>query len=154
MAYIKSHSNYVLKKKHQLIDGGVVYERDMTTIGGLNQFAPGQTPIYQSGNFIITVNNNSVGIKDYGQDEWLTNADGTIEWTYGSVSASTEIDNTLDIKLKHDYYRLQDFAYFGSCSELIRSSITDIITKFPGELYGPIFENGKGIPIYYKPRRI
>ena len=150
MAYIKSHSNYVLKKKHQLIDGGVVYERDMTTIGGLNQFAPGQTPIYQSGNFIITVNDNSVGIKDYGQDEWLTNADGTIEWTYGNVSASTEIDNTLDIKLKHDYYRLQDFAYFGSCSELIRSSITDIITKFPGELYGPIFENGQGIPIYYK----
>ena len=154
MAYIKSHSNYVLKKKHQLIDGGVVYERDMTTIGGLNQFAPDQTPMYQSGNFIITINKDSGGKKDYGQDEWLTNADGTIDWTYGNVSASTEVDNTLEIKLKHDYYRLQDFAYFGSCSELIRSSLTDIITKFPGELYGPKFvENNisSGIPIYYKP---
>ena len=37
--YIKSHSNFVLKKKHQDINSGVIYERDITTIGGLNQFA-------------------------------------------------------------------------------------------------------------------
>ena len=39
--YIKSHSNYVLKKKHQEVNNGDIYERDITTIGGLNQFAPG-----------------------------------------------------------------------------------------------------------------
>ena len=55
MAYIKSHSNYVLKTKHQLTKDGTVWERDMTTIGGLNQYAKGQVPIYKSGNFIITV---------------------------------------------------------------------------------------------------
>ena len=56
--YIKSHSNYVLQKKHQEVTDGVVYERDMTTIGGLNQYAKGQVPIYRSSNFIITVNND------------------------------------------------------------------------------------------------
>ena len=57
MAYIKSFSNYVLKRKQQDINSGTIYERDITTIGGLNQFAKGQVPIYKSGNFIITVNN-------------------------------------------------------------------------------------------------
>ena len=59
MAYIKSHSNYVLKKKHQTINNGIIYERDITTIGGLNQFSPNQVPIYKSSNFIITINNDN-----------------------------------------------------------------------------------------------
>lgn len=40
MAFIKSHSNYVLKKNHQTISDGTIWERDITTIGGVNQFSP------------------------------------------------------------------------------------------------------------------
>ena len=57
MPYIKSYSNYVLRTKHQNSNRGTIYERDITTIGGRDQFAKGQTPIYKSGNFVITVNN-------------------------------------------------------------------------------------------------
>jgi hypothetical protein len=57
--FIKSHSNYVLKSKHQTTNDGTIWERDITTIGALNQFSPGQMPIYQSSNFIISVRGDS-----------------------------------------------------------------------------------------------
>lgn len=150
MGYIKSHSNYVIKKNHQLTNDGTIYERDITTIGGLNQFAKGQIPIYQSGNFIITVNNDSSFVKDYSSNLWEKNSNSQDEiWTLKNVSGITsDENNTVDV-IRQDYYSLRDFAYYGSCSELIRASITDIINRFPGELYAPIMENGSGITMYY-----
>ena len=51
--YIKSHSNYTLRKQHQLVKNGTIFERDWVTIGGTGRFTPGQTPIYSNGNFIF-----------------------------------------------------------------------------------------------------
>ena len=60
MDYIKSNSNYVIKKEHKHVGrSSTIYERDITTIGGVDQFSPGQVPVYKSGNFIITVNNET-----------------------------------------------------------------------------------------------
>ena len=145
MAYIKSHSNYVIKDKHQLTNDGTILERDIATIGGLNKFALGQTPIYASGNFIITINNEGTSTKNYGSENVFE------EWTLNDINNSAVKNdiNTNEIVLKKDFYSLKDFAYYGSCSELIRASITDIIRRFPGELYSPII-NGGGINIYYK----
>ena len=99
MGYIKSHSNYVIKKHHQLTNDGTIYERDITTIGGLNQFAKGQTPIYQSGNFIITVNNDSSFVKDYSNNRWVKNSNSQDEvWTLTNISGVTSDENdTLDV---------------------------------------------------------
>ena len=133
--YIKSYSNYVIKKQHQLTNNGTIYERDITTIGGLNQFAKGQKPIYQSGNFIITVREDYSGSKQYTNNRWVKNNESEV-WTLSNLSAITEsTDDTLNIVLKQDYYKLRDFAYYGSCSELIRGSLNDIVSRFPGELY-------------------
>ena len=132
--YIKSHSNYVLKKKHQEVNNGDIYERDITTIGGLNQFAPGQIPIYKSGNFIITVGNKDTSSRSIINERWEESTSGEV-WTMNTIDASTssnDIENDLKIVLKQDYYDLSDFAYFGSCSELIRASLTDILARFPG----------------------
>lgn len=134
--YIKSHSNYVLKKKHQEVNNGDIYERDITTIGGLNQFAPGQIPIYKSGNFIITVGNKDTSSRSIINERWEESTSGEV-WTMDTIDTSTssnDIENDLKIVLKQDYYDLSDFAYFGSCSELIRASLTDILARFPGEL--------------------
>lgn len=142
--YIKSHSNYVLKKKHQEVNNGDIYERDITTIGGLNQFAPGQIPIYKSGNFIITVGNKDTSSRSIINERWEESTSGEV-WTMNTINASTssnDIENDLKIVLKQDYYDLSDFAYFGSCSELIRSSLTDILARFPGEL-APAIESEK-----------
>lgn len=133
MALIKSYSNYVLRRKHQDINSGTIYERDITTIGGLNQFAKGQVPIYKSSNFIITVSNDNKPSRNYLNNEWEKNGSEEV-WTLSSINNSNDVESaekTLKIVLKQDYYRLQDFAYYGSCTELIRASIIDIVTRYP-----------------------
>lgn len=137
MPFIKSHSNYVLKKKHQDISDGTIYERDITTIGGLNQFAKGQVPIYRSSNFIITVNAAPTPTKDGGGTKWVGNDDGDV-WNLSNLSGMVIDDKTQDdtaVVLKQDYYDFTDFAYFGSLVELFRVSLSRIIRTFPGELY-------------------
>lgn len=153
MAYYKSHSNYVLKSHHQNIDDGIIYERDFTTIGGLNQFAKGEIPIYKSGNFIVTNQNTIKGNKDYENNDWLISLNGQSNIWKGEdlINASINSDNC-NIQLNQDYYVLKDFAYYGSCNELIRTSIIHIINSFPGELYSPyiIHNDAKiGLTVYY-----
>lgn len=139
MPYIKSHSNYVLKKRHQNVNGGTIYERDITTIGGRNNFSKGQVPVYQSGNFVITVNNEDNVQKSIYSQGWEQNDNGEV-WTLKSLEGLIKDETSSEDKkivLKQDYYNLRDFAYFGSCSELIRASISDILKKYPGELFVP-----------------
>lgn len=139
MALVKSHSNYVLKSKHQDVSDGTIYERDITTIGGVNQFAKGMTPVYRSNNFIITVRNDKGSTNTYGNSKWEKNSKSGNTWTLENLSGLTSSDESSDstkIVLKQDYYDFCDFAYYGSLSELFRASITDILSRFPGELYG------------------
>lgn len=141
MALVKSHSNYVLKSRHQDVSDGTIYERDITTIGGVNQFAKGMTPIYRSNNFIITVRNDKGSTNTYGNSKWEKNGDSGNTWTLENLSGLTSSDESSDstkIVLKQDYYDFCDFAYYGSLSELFRASITDILSRFPGELYGTL----------------
>ena len=149
MGYIKSHSNYVIQKKHQDVSNGDIFERDITTIGGLNNFAKGQVPIYNSSNFIITVRNDNTSDKDYTNHLWIRNKNSDV-WTLDDtrLDPSITLENTPIFK---EYYTFNDFSYYGSCSELIRASLTDIINRFPGELYAPIVDTEKqiGIPMYY-----
>ena len=150
MGLIKSHSNYVLKKKHQLVSDGTVFERDITTIGAVNQFSPGQTPIYRSGNFIITVNGGTPGTNQYNTNKWEKGIDGDY-WNMNTVAAMTSDDETQDdtnIVLKNDYYDFREFAYYGSLTELFRSSVRDILERFPGELYC-VPKNDAESAVYY-----
>lgn len=136
--YIKTHSNYVLRKKHQNVSDGTIWERDITTIGGTNQFAKGQVPIYKSGNFIITVRTDGKASNQYNSGKWEDNANGSV-WTLNDLEGLTSEfseQNDTKIVLKHDYYDFRDFAYYGSLTEMFRASIADAIIRFPGELYG------------------
>lgn len=142
--YIKSHSNYVLKSKHQALgDGSTIFERDITTIGGLNQFAQGQKPIYRSNNFIITVRDDGGISNQYNRKKWTENKTSGDVWTATAVSGMVSQDDTQNdtkIVLKQDYYDFRDFCYYGSLSEMFRASITDAIARFPGELYGTDYD--------------
>lgn len=138
MAFIKSHSNYVLKSKHQNVNDGTIYERDITTIGGVNQFSKGMTPIYRSNNFIISVRNDTGSTNVYNNSKWEKSTSASTIWTLENVSGMTsnnDDSNDIKIVLKQDYYDFCDFAYYGSLSELFRASVTDILDRFPGELY-------------------
>lgn len=153
--YIKSHSNYIEKSKHQTINGGYISERDAVTIGGVDKFAKGQRPIYKSSNFIITVNKENNTSRDLPLTKWEKNDFGEF-WTFQNVSSAT-LNNTdvNGVELNENVYDLKNFAYYGSCSELIRTSITNIIKKFPGELHAPIIDYDEsnepiGITVFYE----
>ena len=137
--YIKSHSNYVLKTKHQNTSNGTIYERDITTIGGRDRFSKGQVPVYKSGNFVITTNSTAPSYKKVSESDWHRSDAGDV-WTldvlkYFDKDEKSSYDRK--IVIKKDYYDLRDFAYYGSCSEMIRASINDIISTYPGELFIP-----------------
>ena len=135
MPYIRSPGNYVLKRKHQSTNDGVIYERDITTIGGRNQFAQGQTPIYRSGNFVITINTDSTEYKKPTITDWERNDSGdtwTLETLQNYQDDSVSSDDA-SITVKKDYRDLRDFAYYAACAELITGSLNRIISSLPGE---------------------
>ena len=137
--YIKSHSNFVERTRHQLTNDGVIFERDITTIGGRDQFARGQVPIFRSGNFVITTSNDNSVYNKISDKPWQRNETGDI-WTLDSLRPYEKDEKTSydrKIVLKKDYHDLRDYAYFGSCSELMRGSINDILNTYPGELFVP-----------------
>lgn len=147
MAYIKNKSNYVLKKQHQLTNDGVIFERDITTIGGISSFGNHEVPIYNSGNFIITVNESTPPIVERNDSDWLKNNDSD-EWTLSNLGQYIENEVNINNQLKN-VYDMRDFAYYGSCSELIRVSINNILSSFPGELYVPYSPNNDKEGITY-----
>lgn len=137
MDYIKSHSNYVLKTKHQRVKEGTIFERDWTTIGGRHNYNENQIPTYDNGNFILTINKDSAPTKKIADTKWVENTNGETSWNYENVKNALNNNESKDNKIvvKSDYFSLQDFAYYGSCSELIRTSLNDVLNRFPGELY-------------------
>jgi hypothetical protein len=133
MAYIKSYSNYVIQKKHQLLNNGTVFERDFSTVGGIgDNFISNQK--YRQGTFVYSINNEIASEKKYNKNDWEKNGEN-LYWNQDNIGDLSDSNDTMKISLKQDIYKLKDFAYYGSCTELIRSSINDIINRFPGELY-------------------
>ena len=129
----KSHSNYTLRKKRQLTSKGAIYERDWMTVSEMDGFAPGTMPVYASGNFKMTVNNERDWRKKYSFSNWALTDDGDEDWTLASIK-----DEELKFRselIKPNYSSILDFAYYGSAVELIHGSINDIISKYPAELY-------------------
>lgn len=137
--YVKSYSNYVLKTKHQTVNDGTVYERDFTTIGGRDSFTKGQIPIFRSGNFLLTTGRINNEYKKVSNGSYANNSEGSV-WT-GDIleefNTDVKTSNDKKIEIKSDIHNLRDFAYYGSCSELIRGTINSLLQNFPGELYVP-----------------
>ena len=129
----KSHSNYVLRRKRQLTTKGAIYERDWMTVSEMDGFAPGTLPVYASGNFKMTINNDRNGKKKYSFSNWLLNDKGQETWDLTMIK-----DEELKIKnelIKPNYSSILDFAYYGSGVELIRGSVNHIIKWYPAEIY-------------------
>lgn len=125
--YIKYNSNYIKSEKHQtLSDGTNIFERDWVTIGSQLHFGSDKVPYYNNGNFIFTTTTLPFYQKKY--------KNGTVvgEWDYTNVANSNGSVNNVDIDEHTEDIRT--FAYYGSCFELVRSSIENIINNFPGRI--------------------
>lgn len=134
--YKINRSNYTLRTRHQLTSGGVVYERDFMTTTNLGPWDSGSIP-YGESNFRMLYRRPENARKRPRTGYWLEH-DGSCQsektvWTYPCIKKSGVTEEKL-IKIKPNYNSLLDFAYYGSCQELVKSTIKKIIETFPGEL--------------------
>lgn len=136
----KSKSNFTLRRLHQSGSYGNIYERDYTTIVNSLENPGGQIPIYNSPSFKLTVRAGLNKQKKYSMGRWVNNplqCDGNKNddniWT---LSCMPELNtNSAQIVLKPHTKRLTDFACYGSSSELVKASISNIVKNFPAEIY-------------------
>ena len=133
-------SNYTLRKQHKTLrDGTIVYERDymVTTNGG--GWDSGSIP-YGESNFKFINRDDVKALRKHNYGKALKTEAGSEFWTIDDAQKqidakkSTTSDES-KMNLKPVYRSLLDFAYFGSCTEMIKASINDIVSKYPGELY-------------------
>lgn len=124
--YTKIRSSYLIQKKHQTSTKGDIYYRDWVTIGGWDRFIPGKTPYYKDGNFIFTTSNIPDYQKKHKYGDWVG------EYTYDDVKDATSEAN--EISVNQTSNDLRDYALYGSCVELVRSTIEKIIREFPAQI--------------------
>ena len=132
----KSKTNFSIRRLHQSGNYGNIYERDYTTIVNSVSKPDGQIPIYNSPSFKLSVRAGFNGQKKYSYGKWVENpksCGNSNAWTLGCMPVSNNEDSS--IILKPHSNRLTDFACYGSSTELIRASLTNIVAKFPAELY-------------------
>lgn len=117
-----------MRSRHQGTDLGTIMERDWVTTNGLNvlRFGPGRKIWYNSGNFVFTTAN----IPTYHKKHKLATEIKT--WTWDDCKSA---DGTVNDVTPNFYTTdLRDYAYYGSCVEMIRSTVEDIISDFPGSM--------------------
>lgn len=126
--FTKFKSNYIMRSRHQKTDLGTIMERDWVTTNGLNvlRFGAGRRIWYNSGNFVFTTSN----IPTYHKRHKLTTE--TKEWDWNDCQSSDGTVN--EVKPNFLTNDIRNYAYYGSCVELIRATIEEIIADFPGRL--------------------
>ena len=132
--YIITKSNYSLKEKHkELNNGKFIYERDYMVTTNLGGYDSGAIP-YGESNFKFVHNQNNNATRSFNNGHWLTDKDGNSVWTLDNIP-NTPKKKESEINIKTNQNSLRDFVYYGSCVELIKCSLKNIVKYYPGELY-------------------
>lgn len=127
--YSKNHSNYILRKQHQLINDGNIVERDWGTLGERHSIAPGKKTVYTDGsnNFLFTDNSKSGTKKRNKPTPWSQ--------PYTEQDLTPNIDKSVNIIQLPESDDIRDYAYYGSAVELVRATVENIVQWFPGKLW-------------------
>lgn len=138
--YIVNRSNYTTKKKHKTLSDSTIMERDYMITTNLGGWGDNFIGYDGANNFKILQGSIVNNFRKHSYGKWLepptscavSYGDESF-WGYCDAANAENTENT--IVPKYDYNSLRNFAYFGSCYELVTTSLEDIINKFPGELY-------------------
>lgn len=125
--YSKFHSNFILKKKHQETTKGTIWERDWVTIGAQHQIEKGKRIFYGDTNFLFTDNTFNSYKKRHKFSKWVA------EWTYDEAIENSSPEVNV-VTTNWESKDLRDFAYYGSCVELIKIAVLNIVKWFPGRI--------------------
>lgn len=133
-------SNYTIKAVHKRLDGDkTIYERDYSVLNDVGTWKPGEINAVGSPTFKMVHNDESRNVRKHGYGKWVTptceNKSGTTAWDMECISTLDTNNSENEIKIKPNYTSLLNFAYFGSCVDLIRTSFNNLINNFPAELY-------------------
>lgn len=132
---IKSKSIYTLRSKHMSLPIGTIYENDHVTIIQNDGIYNDEIPLFSDSNFKFRIGLGSKGKKRHSRRNFVS-IDGTETnvWTLDNLPLGEKsVDSS--IVLKPDYSSLKDFAYYGSAVELIKSTVNDVILRYPAGLY-------------------
>lgn len=137
--YLISKSNYTLKRKHQKVAEGTVYERDFMTTTAPGSWQ-GDTFPYNEGNFKMVTRTPSYGMRKHGYGAWVKGScpdSGATESEYWTYLCMADVTGTTEnhIAIKPDYGTMLGFAYYGGLYTLLKNTVNHIITYFPAELY-------------------
>ena len=124
--YSKYTSNYILSQEHKRTEKGVINLRDWTTIGEIERLDKGKKPVFGNGNFKFTIRNVASNPTKHITSKFV----GTFE--YNDVKDALPQNNLTELNLFTN--DLRDYAYYGSATELIRSTIQHIIKNFPSRI--------------------
>ena len=134
----KTKSYFTIKeKRHQRTNDGTIFERDYMTLNSLGGW-PGKTFPYGDGNFKMLAGDKYNTTRKHNFGNWAKNENGETLWTLKDlekISQGDSIQDSNNIKANPNTTSLLSFAYYGSCVETIKNTITSIIKKFPAELY-------------------
>lgn len=137
--YKINRSNYTIRTKHQRLNNGYIYERDYMTTSSPGSWA-GDVFSYGENNFKMVRRIPSNGMRKHQYGEWLKGGcgdsaeEGSEYWSLnclGDVTGTTENR----IVIKPNYGNISDFAYYGSLTELLKTTVNHIVQNFPAELY-------------------
>jgi hypothetical protein len=138
--YTVIKSNYTLRNRRQNINKGTIYERDYAVTNTQSSWDDGVFP-YGESNFKLTRRYPENGIRKHSFGDWLkqdvciTDDNNGQYWTLNCITDDANAKNENEIILKPNYGSMLDFAYYGSCADLLRVSLDNIINNFPAELF-------------------
>ena len=135
--YTVTRSNYTLKEFHKNAPKGEIYERDLMTTTNLSGWENGVFPHGENG-FKMVFNDSKTGSRAHKFGEYLkhiANGGETDVWTLSDGASKDYAGSDGEIRLKSNNTTLLSYAYFGSCTELVKSTIKHIIENFPAEAY-------------------
>ena len=125
-------SNYTIATKHKTLkDNRNIYVRDFMVTTNNGGWDSGSIP-YGKSNFKMVRRNDVKQTRKHTYGKWLMNGESDV-WTVEDIKTalkehSNETNSSGKSILTPNYTSLLDFAYFGSCTEMIKSSITNIIS--------------------------
>lgn len=100
-----------------------------TNLGGWDS---GVIPHEEYG-FKFVHNLNQSSTKSCNNGNWLNSGNGTV-WTLSNITNNKPKEES-KIVIKTNKNSFDDFVYFGSCTELIKVSIENILKWYPAEIY-------------------
>lgn len=135
--YTVTNSNYTLKEFHQNAPNGEIYERDFMSTSNLSGWDGGVFPVSENG-FKMVFRDTFAKTRAHNFGSYIQCISGEHsydDWTLQRCATKTSSTTEGEIKLNNDDTTLLSYAYYGSCTELIHSTIEHIIKNFPAEVY-------------------